>query len=120
MATTVAGEDPDKAANNMQAKTPAIASPPRKDPTVATENRMMRAATPPVTGNLRRQAGHPKLDITDEEETPMAPKITMLELIELVSEITESENEVVATVVHMVNSGMVELCGNFRGAKLVF
>ena len=48
IATTVAGEDPDKAANNMQAKTPAIAKPPGKCPTQAIENRMMRCATPPV------------------------------------------------------------------------
>ena len=32
----------------MQANTPAMARPPRNEPTVAIENRMMRAATPPV------------------------------------------------------------------------
>ncbi len=48
MATTVAGDDPDSAANNMQAKTPAMASPPGRCPTQAMEKRMIRCATPPV------------------------------------------------------------------------
>ena len=48
IATTVAGEDPDRAAKSMQAKTPAMARPPGKCPTQATENRMIRRATPPV------------------------------------------------------------------------
>ena len=48
MATTVAGLDPDSAANIMQAKTPAIARPPGKCPTMAMEKRMIRWATPPV------------------------------------------------------------------------
>ena len=48
MATTVAGDDPDKAANSIQANTPAIANPPGKCPTQAIENRMIRRATPPV------------------------------------------------------------------------
>ncbi len=51
IATTVAGEDPDKAANSIQATTPAIAIPPCKCPTNAMENRMIRVATPPVDMN---------------------------------------------------------------------
>lgn len=50
----------------------------------------------------------------------MAPKVTMLELVETVSEFARSESEVVATIVHMVNAGMVELVGNFRGAQITF
>ena len=30
----------------------------------------------------------------------------------------DSEDEVIATVVHLVNSGTVRLCGNFRGARI--
>ena len=45
----------------------------------------------------------------------MAIRVTMLELVETVSEFANTEAEVIATVVHMVNSGSVELCGNFRG-----
>ena len=52
MATTVAGELPDSAANSMQAKTLAIASPPWKWPTQAMAKRMIRLATPPVDMKL--------------------------------------------------------------------
>ena len=52
MATTVAGLEPERAANIIQAKTPEIASPPRKCPTTAMEKRMMRLATPPVDMKL--------------------------------------------------------------------
>ena len=45
----------------------------------------------------------------------MLVSITLLDLVEAVSEFADSDVEVVATVVHLVNSGMVELCGNFRG-----
>ena len=45
----------------------------------------------------------------------MTIRITLLELVETVSEFANTDAEVVATVVHMVNTGMVELCGNFRG-----
>jgi hypothetical protein len=47
----------------------------------------------------------------------MALQVTLLELVKAVSDIAESEAEVVATVVHLVNSGAVRLCGNFRGAR---
>ena len=48
IATTVAGEEPERAANIMHANTPAIAKPPWKWPTHAIEKRMIRLATPPV------------------------------------------------------------------------
>ena len=48
IATTVEGDEPDSAANSMQASTEAMASPPRSEPTVAMAKRMMRCATPPV------------------------------------------------------------------------
>ena len=51
MATTVAGDEPDSAAKSMQAKTPAMASPPCRWPTQAMEKRMIRCATPPVVMN---------------------------------------------------------------------
>jgi hypothetical protein len=47
----------------------------------------------------------------------MALQLTMLDLVKAVSEVAETENEVIATVVHLVNSGRVQLCGNFRGAR---
>ena len=47
-ATTVAGDEPDTAANSMQAMTPATARPPRRWPTQAIAKLIMRRATPPV------------------------------------------------------------------------
>ncbi len=49
----------------------------------------------------------------------MTQDITMLELVTTVSECASSEAELIATVVHLVNSGIVRLCGNFRGARFV-
>jgi len=47
----------------------------------------------------------------------MEPNITLLELVTEVSRHAESEAEVIATVVYLVNSGRVRLCGTFRGAR---
>jgi hypothetical protein len=47
----------------------------------------------------------------------MTPKITMLELVHVVREFADTDAEIVATVVHMVNGGTVELAGNFRGRR---
>jgi len=41
-------------------------------------------------------------------------QLTLLELVRAVSEETDDESEVVATVRHMLLSGRVRLCGNFR------
>jgi hypothetical protein len=40
--------------------------------------------------------------------------LTLLELVEAVNDVTANEYEVVATVQHMLQSGRVRLCGNFR------
>lgn len=47
----------------------------------------------------------------------MPPRVTMLELVTAVAESAKSDQEVMATVVHMVNSGMVRLDGKLRGAR---
>jgi hypothetical protein len=41
----------------------------------------------------------------------------LLDLVTAVSTYAASDAEVVATVVWLVNSGTVELCGTFRGAR---
>ena len=41
--------------------------------------------------------------------------VTLLELVRAVSEVTDDEREVVATVVSLLRSRKVRLCGNFRG-----
>jgi hypothetical protein len=47
----------------------------------------------------------------------MALQLTLLDLVKAVTDSAQTEAEVVATVVHLVNSGVVQLCGNFRGAR---
>lgn len=43
---------------------------------------------------------------------------TLLELVEVVGDVTDDEREVVATVLDLLRSGRVRLIGNFRGAML--
>ncbi len=45
-------------------------------------------------------------------------EVTLLELVTAVCDVTEDDREVVSTVVHMLHSGEVKLCGNFRGAAV--
>jgi hypothetical protein len=52
-----------------------------------------------------------------QEETAMTQMATLLDLVTAVSTSARSEPEVIATVVYLVNSGKVTLCGNFRGAR---
>jgi hypothetical protein len=47
-----------------------------------------------------------------DDEAP--PQVTLLELVEAVSEVSENETEVIATVVYMLSSGSVRLSGSFR------
>ena len=47
----------------------------------------------------------------------MAQNVTLLDLVKAVSDHARSEGEVIATVVYLVNSGRVRLCGNFKGAR---
>ncbi|MNJ69170.1 hypothetical protein D3C77_654880 [compost metagenome] len=47
-AATVAGLEPERAANSMQANTAAMARPPRICPTQALAKSIKRRATPPV------------------------------------------------------------------------
>jgi hypothetical protein len=47
----------------------------------------------------------------------MTRNVTLLDLVTAVAEYANSEAEVVATIVCMVNQGHVRLCGNFKGAR---
>jgi len=47
----------------------------------------------------------------------MAHNMTLLDLVKAVSDDARSEAEVIATVVSLVNSGRVRLCGNFEGVR---
>jgi hypothetical protein len=48
----------------------------------------------------------------------MKAQTTLLDLVTAVSDASDNEDEVIATVVHLVNSGTVRLCGHFRGARI--
>ena len=45
-------------------------------------------------------------------------KATLLDLVQTVSDYATSDNEIVATVASLVNSGQVLLCGTFAGARI--
>jgi hypothetical protein len=49
----------------------------------------------------------------------MIPRVTLLELVQVVGEIADTEAELIATVVDLVNGGRVQLTGNFRGCRFV-
>ena len=55
------------------------------------------------------------------EQTPAhreARVTTLLALVRAVSEVTRDDREVVTTILHMLRSGEVRLCGNFRNAPI--
>lgn len=45
-------------------------------------------------------------------------RVTLLELVRAVGEVTTDDREVVATVLHMLRSGSVRLCGCLRAEPL--
>ena len=47
-------------------------------------------------------------------------KITLLDLVQTVSQFAKDDTEIVAIVAHLINSGRVQLCGNFAGAKISY
>lgn len=47
----------------------------------------------------------------------MTQDITLLDLVDILTEVAATEADVIATVVQLVNSGSVCLCGNFRGQR---
>ena len=45
-------------------------------------------------------------------------KITLLDLVQAVSDFAKTDTETVATVTYLINAGKVKLCGIFTGAKI--
>ena len=43
-------------------------------------------------------------------------EVTLLDLVTAIARETDDDHEVVATVIHMLKSGSVRLCGNFCGS----
>ena len=53
---------------------------------------------------------------TNSSEEPLP--VTLLELVKAVSEVSDNEREVVATVVYMLSTGRIRLSGSFRDTPL--
>jgi hypothetical protein len=47
----------------------------------------------------------------------MALNTTLLDLVTAVAKDARTENEIIATVVAMVNGGSVRLCGSFKASR---
>jgi hypothetical protein len=56
--------------------------------------------------------------IREQAPAKEARVTTLLALVRAVSEVTRDDREVVATILHMLRSGEVRLCGNFRNAPI--
>lgn len=67
---------------------------------------------------MRASATTVPLEIRVQYEEPEPEPVTLLELVDAVSDVSDDETEVVATVLHMLRSGTVKLCGNLRGVKV--
>jgi hypothetical protein len=67
-------------------------------------------SVPPVLSIRSRTKGRSR--------EPAPTRCTLLDLVQAVHTVADSEGEIVAAVVHLVNSGQVQLCGTFAGAKI--
>jgi len=47
-------------------------------------------------------------------------KTTLLDLVQTVSQFAKDDTETGMVVAHMINSGRVQLCGTFAGAKISY
>jgi hypothetical protein len=63
---------------------------------------------------------HPAVHEVDANRPDVALPLTLLELVHVVSKISDFEQEVVATVTYMLRSGRIRLVGNFRDFPVEF
>lgn len=54
----------------------------------------------------------------ETQREPISGDHTLLDLVQSVSEAASSDAEVVATVMHMLRTGRVRLCGSFRSEPI--
>ena len=45
---------------------------------------------------------------------------TLLELVQTVGQFAKDDTEIGMVIAHMINSGKVQFCGNFAGAKISY
>lgn len=50
--------------------------------------------------------------------TDVQSDYTLLDVVKTVSEFSETDEELLATVTYLVNSGKVRLCGDFAGSTI--
>ena len=50
--------------------------------------------------------------------TDLRDEYTLLDVVDTVSKFSETDQELLATVAYLVNSGKVRLCGNFAGSRV--
>lgn len=56
--------------------------------------------------------------VRSREIAPERVETTLLALVQTIAEVTEDEAEIVATVLHLLRSGRVRLCGTLRDEPL--
>ena len=79
------------------------------------QSKKSKCSVPPAL-SIRPRTKRPRIKGRSGKPAPM--RCTLLDLVRAVHSVAASEEEVVATVVHLVNSGQVQLCGTFAGAKI--
>ncbi|MCL4685111.1 hypothetical protein KJ059_10210 [Myxococcota bacterium] len=58
------------------------------------------------------------IPVTSPTGHPDSLDVTLWELVWAVSQVADNEREVIATVAHMLESGSVNLIGNFRNCPI--
>ena len=61
---------------------------------------------------------HPAVHLIEPSPDSRPRPLTLLELVEAVSEVADNEQEVVETVAWMLHSGRVKLIGSFRDSAI--
>ena len=54
--------------------------------------------------------------IPPQLQTPEPHEVTLLDLVQAISDEADDDLEIVATVLHLLRTGQVRLRGNFRGS----
>ena len=64
-----------------------------------------------VTTTRKNDQPHQAINTPDRGTETLDEPLTLIDLLEAVGQVTEDEQEIVATVLHMLESGRVRLCG---------
>jgi hypothetical protein len=65
-----------------------------------------------------RLRGAPRITLSDDTIRSTPVTTTLLDLVTTLQECTPNDVELVATIVFLINSGRVRLCGTFAGARI--